>query len=289
VTAPTTAPGARPAAPPFGLLLDVDGPLCSTVTRSIRLPSIAEDLAAIANAGCPVVFNTGRSDTFMTSQVVPRLVDAGLADDAPVWGVGEKGLSWFAVSRGAGGGVELDDSMAVPPELEAACLDVAGEHRDVAFRDQTKRAMLTLERRTDVSAGTFLSRRPQIAAQLTDAIAACGDGERFHVIETSIALDVEHRDSGKALGADRAMGLVTERMDAPLRWYTVGDSDSDHDMARRLHDAGHRVAHLDVAPRGASRQTPYDVIREVPTMAPGDREDDVTATYLSLWRAGLRT
>lgn len=272
---------------PFGLLLDIDGPLCSTITRSIRVPSIAADLTAIANAGCPVVFNTGRSDTFMTAQVIPRLVHAGLGDEAPVWGVGEKGLSWFAVRDGVVGQVEIDRTMAVTPSTRVACVAVADQHLDVAFVDETKRSMFTLERRVDVTSSSFLERRPVIAAQLTDAIRACGEADRFHVIETSIALDVEHRASGKALGAERAVRLVADRTALPRCWYTVGDSDSDYDMASWLHRAGYHVTHLDVSPESHNQQAMWEVIRDVPTLAVGDAEDDLTAKYLSRWRGEL--
>lgn len=44
--------------PRLGLLLDVDGPIASPITRTVAIPSIADDLVAIANAGNPVVFNT---------------------------------------------------------------------------------------------------------------------------------------------------------------------------------------------------------------------------------------
>ena len=51
--------------PPLGLLLDVDGPLASPLTRTIAIPSIIEDLVSLANLGVPVVFNTGRTDLFL--------------------------------------------------------------------------------------------------------------------------------------------------------------------------------------------------------------------------------
>ena len=77
--------------PPLGLLLDVDGPIASPVTRSIAIPAIARDLAELANRGIPIAFNTGRSDAFLRAQVIPPLLAAGLSDDVRVWGICEKG------------------------------------------------------------------------------------------------------------------------------------------------------------------------------------------------------
>jgi hypothetical protein len=272
---------------PFGLLLDVDGPLASTVTRSLRVPSIAPDLVAIANAGCPVVFNTGRSDAFLAEQVVPELVRAGLAPDAPVWGIGEKGATWFGVTDGRIGEIATDDAIAVPAELAAACRAVASQHRDLMFWDDTKRTMVSLEQNLDVSNADYLARQPEVTAQLDDAIAAAGVADRFHTVPTIISIDLEHRTAGKARGAERAVGLVGARMDVPRRWFTAGDSNGDYDMAAWLHDAGYDATHLDVRPSGDQPATAFAVVREIPTFADGHAEDDITAAYLTRWRGEL--
>ena len=78
---------------PLGLLLDVDGPIASPITRTLAIPSIAADLVELAAAGVPIVFNTGRSDAFIRAQVVGPLLDAGLPAGARVHAVCEKGAS----------------------------------------------------------------------------------------------------------------------------------------------------------------------------------------------------
>lgn len=272
---------------PYGLLLDVDGPLASTVTRTIRVPSIAEDLVAIVNAGCPVVFNTGRSDAFLAEQVVPALVRAGLSPDAPLWGIGEKGATWFTVADGRIGEIGIDDAIAVPAGLAAACRAVADEHRDLMFWDDTKRTMVSLEQNLEVSNELYLERQPLVAAQLDDAIASQGLSAHFHTVPTTISVDLEHRTAGKARGAERALRLVRERMDIPGRWFTAGDSNADYDMATWLHDAGYDATHLDVRPSGNLHETAYAVLREIPTFGDAHAEDDITASYLTRWRAEL--
>ena len=57
------------ATPEVALLLDVDGPIASPVTRDVK-PDIIADLVALASAGIPVIFNTGRSDAFISEQVM---------------------------------------------------------------------------------------------------------------------------------------------------------------------------------------------------------------------------
>lgn len=273
--------------PAFGLLLDVDGPLASTVTRSVRLPSIAADLVAIANAGCPVVFNTGRSDRFLAEQVIPVLVQAGLADDAPVWGIGEKGATWFAVAGGEIGELQIDETIAVPENLIALCREINDQHLDLMFWDDTKRTMVSLEQNLDVSNADYLARQPAVTAQLDEAIAQLGLQSDFYTVPTIISIDLEHRAAGKARGAERAIALVSERMEVPRRWFTAGDSNGDYDMATWLHDNGYEATHLDVRPSGDDRETAYPVLREIPTFEENHAEDDITAAYLSRWRAEL--
>src|SRR5690606_34786899 len=83
--------------PALGLLLDVDGPIASPVTR--RVPdAIIRDLAALAAAGVPIAFITGRSLDFLRDHVVAELVEHGLHPDARMYGVCEKGAVWFPIT-----------------------------------------------------------------------------------------------------------------------------------------------------------------------------------------------
>ncbi|WP_051172117.1 hypothetical protein [Microbacterium indicum] len=270
--------------PQIGLLLDVDGPIASTRTRTVRVPSIVPDLVAIARAGNPVIFNTGRSADFLGERVIPLLVDAGLPADAPVWGVGEKGGTWFEL----GGDVHQDDAMRPPQELFDAVRAIAGRHSDVMFFDETKRTMISIEHHVDVANEDFLAIRDDMAAEIQAHIERLGLVGTIDVYPTVISIDVEHRDSGKALGARRALRLIADRgLEAPRRWFTAGDSGQDYDMSTQLHELGFETTHLDVRPTGDARDEPYAVLREVPRFDEGVAEDDLTAAHLARIRADL--
>ena len=62
----------------LGLLFDVDGPLASPVSRSIRIPSILDDLVALTAAGVPIALITGRSDVFVRDRVIAPASDREL-------------------------------------------------------------------------------------------------------------------------------------------------------------------------------------------------------------------
>lgn len=277
--------------PPLGLLLDVDGPISSTRTRTLRLAALADDLTAIAKSGCPVVFNTGRSADFLGEQIIPRLVTSGLSPSDPVWGVGEKGGTWFSLADANGaarvGTVSEDAQMAPPVALVEAARDIAARFSDTVFFDATKRTMISLEQHVHVSSADFHQVRPEIIAEVERQIART-DADAMTIYPTFISIDVEHADSGKALGARRGLELLGERMDAPPRWFTAGDSGQDYDMATELHERGFDVTHLDVRLDGPARDEPFRVIREVPNLAGGNAEDDITAYHMHELRAELK-
>ena len=81
------------ALPRLGLLLDVDGPVASPVTRAVAA-SLLTALRTLLGAGIPVVLNTGRSATFVTDRVLTPLIDAGLPPRARLHAVCEKGGVW---------------------------------------------------------------------------------------------------------------------------------------------------------------------------------------------------
>src|SRR5690554_5532030 len=100
-------------APPLGLLLDVDGPIASPVTR--RVPeAIIRDLAILAAAGVPIAFITGRSMPFLRDHVVAELLEHGLASDTRMYGVCEKGAVWFPISAQGLGSVTVDKTVGIP-------------------------------------------------------------------------------------------------------------------------------------------------------------------------------
>jgi hypothetical protein len=284
--------------PPLGLLLDVDGPIASPVSRSIALPQITRDLVALAAAGIPVVFNTGRSDAFIRDEVVGPMIAAGLPAGARVHGICEKGASWFSIGPEHGPGgmseVQVDSALAMPADF-AAEMDalVSAEFADLVFFDHTKRAMVSIEQLTTVESATYLARQREFDEKAMEALVRRGAGVRrldderrdargevqWRVDPTIISTDIESVRLGKDLGAERALELLAEDGELPLAWRTVGDSRSDYAMADWLHANGHDVAHVDVRPADGVPATEYPVL----TSATGLIHDDAGAEFLARW------
>lgn len=278
----------------LGLLLDVDGPIASPVTRSIAIPEIAHDLAELANLGVPIAFNTGRSDAFLREQVVPPLIAAGLDEGVRVWGICEKGAVRMRITAEGAQEVTVDEELRMPAAFGREIEQIVGDDfADLVFFDRTKRAMVSVEQRTEVDNAVFRAAQPEldgaIAAALTrhDLGYEWGD-ERvsdsqgrigYRIDPTIISTDVESNRVGKDLGASLMISfLESEGGVLPRQWRTMGDSRTDYAMADWLHENGYEVAHIDVRPADGVPSTPYPVRHHSSLI-----HDDAGAVYLRRW------
>ena len=252
-----------PSPAPFGLLLDVDGPIASPIERRIVLDSIVSDLLTLAAAGIPIAFITGRSDAFMREQVVALLVDVGLDARAHVFGVFEKGGCWAPMTPEGLGELEVDSVVAVPDALRTAVESLAREHyADSMFVDEGKRVMISVEARTDIAPTVYQEAQRRFDAQVDALLVSLAVGPGFRRDSTIISTDVESVLLDKDRGAARALDWFAARGVTAERWWSAGDSRTDYRMADEVHRRGIPVAHVDVRPGDGMLEREYDVVVE---------------------------
>ena len=282
-------------APRFGLLLDVDGPVASPVSRSVP-PEIIAHLVELAAAGWPVVFNTGRSDDFIRKQVMEPMMAAGLSAETTLHAICEKGAVWFSFTGAGPGEPQVDAELALPGDYaDAVRALVAQKYSAHMFYDETKRAMVSVEQHVDVDNADYLREQQEFD---TDALAlmrkfdlgVCrldhhapdsDDSIDYRIDPTIISTDIEALGVGKDLGARRALSLLADAgTEVPHIWRTVGDSRTDYAMADELHALGYDVAHVDVRPADGVPAKPY------PVLTAGDRiHEDAGGAYFERWAA----
>ncbi|MFP5312339.1 MAG: hypothetical protein ACLGH7_08040 [Actinomycetes bacterium] len=298
-----TVPGARlPLAPPLALLLDVDGPVASPVTRDVT-PGIILDLVALAAAGIPIIFNTGRSDAFIREQVMEPMMAAGIPAGTIIHAVCEKGAVWFSFTSAGPGPIHVDRELAVP----AAYGDdirrlVAADYAAHMFFDETKRAMVSVEQHIDVPSGDYLAEQKLFDAAAMELMARHGlgvvrldhhapnsdDEVDYRVDPTIISTDIESVRLGKDLGASRAVELLAAQGITPRAWRTVGDSRTDYAMADWLHHNDHPVKHVDVRPADGVPSKPYPVLTAADLGLDATViHDDAGGAFLRAWREAL--
>ena len=279
--------------PPLGLLLDVDGPIASPVTRTIRRDSIIADLITLAAANVPIAFITGRSAHFIREQVITPLLAAGLPEAMRMYGVCEKGAVWFPITASGMGDIVVDPSVALPAvAVDAIRALVHTRFADTMFFDETKQAMISVEQRTDAPDADYAQAAVDFNEASFTVLTGLGLGVRFgdqlspdtsgavpyRIEPTIISTDIESVTLDKDRGAERALEFFAESGTLPRVWRSVGDSRSDYLMADHLHSAGYEVAHVDVRPSDGVLDRPYPVIIE------GDLIHDAAgANFLARW------
>ncbi|GAB12399.1 hypothetical protein ARGLB_014_00420 [Arthrobacter globiformis NBRC 12137] len=307
MTAPSANPATgfgphTPSAPALALLLDVDGPVASPVTRDVK-PEIIADLVALANAGIPVIFNTGRSDAFIREQVMAPMIAAGMPGGTLIHAICEKGAVWFSYTAAGPGPIHVDHELAVP----AAYGDdirrmVAEDYASHMFFDETKRAMVSVEQHIEVPNSEYLAEQKLFDAEALELMERHGFGVvrlehhapnsddeiDYRVDPTIISTDIESVRLGKDLGASRAVELLAAQGITPQAWRTVGDSRTDYAMADWLHHNDHAVKHVDVRPADGVPAKPYNVLTAADLGLPETViHDDAGAAFLAGWRQAL--
>jgi hypothetical protein len=298
-----SAPGVHTrATPPLALLLDVDGPVASPVTRDVKR-EIIDDLVALAAAGIPVIFNTGRSDAFIREQVMEPMIAAGIPSGTIIHAVCEKGAVWFSYTAAGPGPIHVDRELAVP----AAYGDdvrrlVAEDYAAHMFFDETKRAMVSVEQHIEVPSAEYLAEQKLFDADAMDLMGRHGlgvvrldhhapnsdDEVDYRVDPTIISTDIESVRLGKDLGASRAVELLAAQGITPEAWRTVGDSRTDYAMADWLHHNDHAVKHVDVRPADGIPDKPYEVLTAADLgLAASIIHDDAGGAFLRSWREAL--
>ena len=288
--------------PPLALLLDVDGPIASPVTRTVT-PGIIADLLALTAAGIPVIFNTGRSDAFIREQVMDPMLAAGMPAGLTVHAICEKGAVWFSYTAAGPGTVHVDDSLAVPAAFgDDVRRLVAEDYAAHMFFDETKRAMVSVEQHVDVANADYRAEQALFDADAMDLMQRHGlgvvrldrhvpdsdDAIDYRVDPTIISTDIESVRLGKDLGASRAVELLAAQGITPQAWRTVGDSRTDYAMADWLFHNDHPVKHVDVRPADGIPVKPYDVLTAADLGLGADViHDDAGAAFLRHWRAAL--
>jgi hydroxymethylpyrimidine pyrophosphatase-like HAD family hydrolase len=298
-----TKPGVRlPSTPPLALLLDVDGPVASPVTRDVK-PDIIADLVALATAGIPVVFNTGRSDAFIREQVMAPMIAAGMPAGTVIHAICEKGAVWFSYTAAGPGPIHVDHELAVPKAYgDDVRRLVAEDYSRHMFFDETKRAMVSVEQHIEVTSADYLAEQKLFDSDAMDLMTRHGmgvvrlehhapnsdDEVDYRVDPTIISTDIESVRLGKDLGASRAVELLAAQSITPQAWRTVGDSRTDYAMADWLHHNDHPVKHIDVRPADGIPVKPYDVLTATDLGLRDDViHDDAGGAFLRSWREAL--
>lgn len=250
-------------------VFDVDGVLTDP-NEKLFDREVMENIAQRLSQGKPVILNTGRSVSWVQSNIVARLHFAHNVVDKKAWQnlfiIGEKGGTWLGFNED---GMmppmpSRDESIAMPEEILKLVKEVSKEYKNTMMYDTTKWTMASIEQLNGFTEREheelFVPAQKELAERLVEFIGEIGLSDEFRVDSTQIAIDVENKLVGKDFAMQRAIAWLRQRKIFPKKYITFGDSASDFAMARQLHENGMNVEHVHVGNSAVPEGLGFNVI-----------------------------
>lgn len=234
------------------LVFDVDGVITEPSGRMFD-PEIMYEIKRRLEIGEPVILNTGRSISWVQSQIIARLYHTYDLKDVSslqnLFVVGEKGGSWMTFDEKGMMQTHIDGNITLPQELQRKINQlIADEFFQTMFYDTTKHTMVTAEmkpldpqRSKEEQEIEFKKNQIELERKITAIIEEANLSDSIRVDTTTIATDVEDRNVGKDFAMQRVVAWLNQIGVDGRRYLTFGDSESDIKMAIQLHDDGKEV------------------------------------------------
>lgn len=222
-------------------LFDVDGVITDPEKKEITEAEIINFIDEYLERGNIVAFNTGRSTNWVIENVFPhmRKLSKGKNHFENFFIVGEKGGSWAEYKDGKWEHFR-DEKLCVPEEIKKLLLETAEKspYGEIGGDLDPKESMFSWEMHKGIEIKDFQEKRKPLVEKYKDLLHEKGLDEKFRVDPTTIAIDVEHKSSGKHLGAKRIIDWIKSKNLKPNHYITAGDSPSDADMADEIYSQG---------------------------------------------------
>lgn len=219
-------------------LFDCDGVLTDPTEKKITTPGLAKLIAQRIDAGDIVSINTGRSLTWLEEHGVLGEIEKALKDKsklADFIAIGEKGGTWLTFENNEWV-THVDPDIKMPKNLQTKIKDlIEKEFSDSMFYDESKLTMISTEMHDGFNIPDYTKHQGKLEAQMKKIIEA----DEFKSLDlaidpTIIAVDIQNKHVGKHLGARRILDWLAEKGISPDHFITIGDSQSDTEMAQEL-------------------------------------------------------
>lgn len=226
---------------PTAWIFDVDGVLSDPIEKKPTQPQLLIKLADILKQNRIIALNTGRSLEWVKNRILTYL-EQNITEKAflsNLFIVGEKGASWMEYVNG-NWQTGLDISLSLPASLKKQIKDIVAQNTSKsAFYDEGKKVMATIEMKDNYSTEKFAKDQALLLPKVQTALNEF-EGE-FTLDYSIIDIDIQHKNSGKSLGARRILEWLKRKGIKPQTFITFGDNRSDFEMAEELQKDGYSV------------------------------------------------
>jgi hydroxymethylpyrimidine pyrophosphatase-like HAD family hydrolase len=224
---------------PRAWLFDVDGVITNPAEKKVTEEGLIEAIAGRLDKGEAVTLNTGRSISWMMDRVI-RPIQKTVSDEGKLdkfLAVGEKGGTWLSFQNGQWE-THVDEKISLPSPLQDEIRELINtEFKDCMFYDDSKLTMISTEMIDGHSISEYTQRQQVLTDRMKSVLSKPEyQGLNLKIDPTTIATDIQNSHVGKHLGARRIVDWLKEKAIQPQHILTIGDSQSDTEMAEELQD-----------------------------------------------------
>lgn len=260
-------------------IFDIDGVVTSPSDKKVKEPQILVHIADKLKSGEPVAFNTGRSLSWLIDRVInPLLI---LIDNRNVLenfiAVGEKGSTWLTFAKDGKMQEYKDDNILIPKSLQQLVKKLIKKNYSKSmFFDDSKQTMISIEMHDGYSIDEFKKDQVKLIGDLKKILQENIFSDKFKIDPSTIATDIENIHVGKSFATDRILELLKKKGKMPKQFIAFGDSPSDIETAKRLHEKNLSFSFIFVDNKGQFK----GVNHPFPIVYTKDRFDKGTLEFL---------
>ena len=244
-------------------LFDVDGVITNPLEKAVTEPEIIPEIIKRLRANEPVSLVSGRALPWLLRTVVAKIEeqvqDRKLLDNLFV----SAEFGGIAIYYQNGEQIkEVDEDVSLPHELIARASDIViNNYSNVAFVDPEKVTHFTAEMVKGVPMEDFKAGQAEFSAKFRDLVEEFGVDDDTEVHNDRIATNIKNRKLNKHLAVQKVLEWLNRNGSSPQIFHVFGDSHSDLEMGRELHDQGKNLRFIFVGEEYPGDQ-PFEVIHQ---------------------------
>jgi hydroxymethylpyrimidine pyrophosphatase-like HAD family hydrolase len=224
---------------PHAWIFDVDGVITNPKEKKVTEVGLIDAIADRLKNGEIVTLNTGRSLSWMMDRVI-KPIEESVGDKRSLdkfLAVGEKGGALLSFQNGEWV-TYIDERISVPESLQTYIRGlIDAEFQDSMFYDESKLTMISTEMVDGHSIPDFTQKQHALVSRMQEILAKTEyQNLDLKIDPTTIATDIQNTHVGKHLGARRIEDWLKDKNIKPQHILTIGDSQSDTEMAEELQD-----------------------------------------------------
>lgn len=216
-------------------VFDVDGVLTDPIKKQSNKKLLIE-LSHILKNGNMLAFNTGRSLSWVQERILNNLFE--LVGNKALFGkmlvVGEKGNTLMQYEDQKWSTKIMSENL--PQDLIHTIRKlIQQKFNKTTFFDESKLTMISTEMKDGANHDEYVKDQKKLHNEVEKILSGKEYKDlRMRIDPTIIALDIQEKNAGKHLGAQRIETWLQDKGYKPESVYMVGDSKSDIEMAEEL-------------------------------------------------------